>query len=173
MANEPEIRFEGFTGPWEQRKLGELAGSITTGKLDANAAVPNGKYPFFTTAVQTYRTNTYSFDADAILVAGNGPIGYIKEYSGKFDAYQREYVITEFADSVKSFVAVAMKRAMPARISTATYGSAMPYITLDVLSEMSLSLPKIMDEQTAIGSMFKQLDNLITLHQRERKIKLN
>jgi len=129
--------------------------------------VPNGKYPFFTTAVQTYRTNTYSFDTDAILVAGNGPIGYIKEYSGKYDAYQREYVITEFADSVKSFVAVAMKRAMPARISTATYGSAMPYITLDVLSEMSLSLPKNMEEQVKITGVFKELDSLITLHQRE------
>lgn len=152
---------------WEQRKLGEIAGCITTGKLDANAAVENGMYPFFTTAIQTYRTNTFSFDADAILVAGNGPIGYVKEYNGKFDAYQREYVITEFETYKKSFVAVAMKKAMPGRVATATYGSAMPYITLDVLTEMQLAIPMHIEEQHQIGAFFQQLDNLITLHQRE------
>ena len=152
---------------WEQRKLGEVVGNITTGKLDANAAIENGIYPFFTTAVQTYRTNTYSFDADAILVAGNGPIGFIKEYRGKFDAYQREYVITGFSDNVKSFIAAAMKRAMPARIATATYGSAMPYITLDVLSEMTLSLPTTEEEQRRVAIVVNVLDHLITLHQRK------
>ena len=165
--NKPEVRFAGFTDPWEQRKLGEVVGNIATGKLDANAAIENGIYPFFTTAVQTYRTNTYSFDADAILVAGNGPIGFIKEYCGKFDAYQREYVITGFSDNVKSFIAAAMKRAMPARIATATYGSAMPYITLDVLSEMTLSLPTTKEEQRRVAIVVNVLDNLITLHQRK------
>lgn len=163
----PEIRFAGFTEAWEQRKLGDIAGRITTGKLDANAAIENGKYPFFTTAIQTYRTNTFSFDEDAILVAGNGPIGYIKEYCGKFDAYQREYVITGFLKDEKPFIATAMKSAMPARISSTTYGSAMPYITLNVLTEMNLSFPKMKKERISIAGVLYTFDSLITLHQRK------
>lgn len=145
----------------------DVAGRITTGKLDANAAIENGKYPFFTTAIQTYRTNTFSFDEDAILVAGNGPIGYIKEYCGKFDAYQREYVITGFLKDEKSFIVTAMKSAMPARISSTTYGSAMPYITLNVLTEMSLSFPKMKEERISIAGVLYTFDSLITLHQRK------
>ena len=166
-SNIPEIRFTGFTEAWEQRKLRDVAGRITTGKLDANAAIENGKYPFFTTAIQTYRTNTFSFDEDAILVAGNGPIGYIKEYCGKFDAYQREYVITGFLKDEKPFIVTAMKSAMPARISSTTYGSAMPYITLNVLTEMSLSFPKMKEERISIAGVLYTFDSLITLHQRK------
>ena len=166
-SNIPEIRFTGFTEAWEQRKLRDVAGRITTGKLDANAAIENGKYPFFTTAIQTYRTNTFSFDEDAILVAGNGPIGYIKEYCGKFDAYQREYVITDFLKDEKPFIVTAMKSAMPTRISSTTYGSAMPYITLNVLTEMSLSFPKIKEERISIAGVLYTFDSLITLHQRK------
>ena len=165
----PQIRFKGFTEAWEQRKLRDVAGRITTGKLDANAAIENGKYPFFTTAIQTYRTNTFSFDEDAILVAGNGPIGYIKEYCGKFDAYQREYVITGFLKDEKPFIVTAMKSAMPARISSTTYGSAMPYITLNVLTEMSLSFPKMKEERISIAGVLYTFDSLITLHQRKLK----
>ncbi len=163
----PQIRFKGFTEAWEQRKLRDVAGRITTGKLDANAAIENGKYPFFTTAIQTYRTNTFSFDEDAILVAGNGPIGYIKEYCGKFDAYQREYVITGFLKDEKPFIVTAMKSAMPARVSSTTYGSAMPYITLNVLTEMSLSFPKMKEERISIAGVLYTFDSLITLHQRK------
>ena len=166
-SNIPEIRFAGYTEAWEQRKLRDVAGRITTGKLDANAAIENGKYPFFTTAIQTYRTNTFSFDEDAILVAGNGPIGYIKEYCGKFDAYQREYVITGFLKDEKPFIVTAMKSAMPARVSSTTYGSAMPYITLNVLTEMSLSFPKMKEERISIAGVLYTFDSLITLHQRK------
>lgn len=101
------------------------------------------------------------------MVAGNGPIGYIKEYCGKFDAYQREYVITDFLYCNKSLVATAMKRAMPAQISKSTYGSAMPYIKLNVLTGMLLNIPCDSNEQQMVASFFQQFDTLITLHQRE------
>ena len=66
--------------------------NIKTGKLDANAASENGKYPFFTCAITPLKIDTYSYDCECVLVAGNGDLN-VKYYSGKFDAYQRTYII--------------------------------------------------------------------------------
>ncbi|WP_443854092.1 restriction endonuclease subunit S [Eshraghiella crossota] len=69
---------------------------ITTGKLDANAAEENGRYPYFTCAPEPLTINSYAFDEDAILLAGNNAAGnfHCQRYNGKFNAYQRTYVIT-------------------------------------------------------------------------------
>lgn len=68
---------------------------IKTGKLDANAAEENGIYPFFTCAKEIFKINSYKFDLEAILLAGNNASGdfNVKLYNGKFNAYQRTYVI--------------------------------------------------------------------------------
>jgi type I restriction enzyme S subunit len=65
---------------------------IKTGSLDVNAKVAEGKYPFFTCAQKPERIDTFSFDCECVLVAGNGDLN-VKYYSGKFDAYQRTYVV--------------------------------------------------------------------------------
>jgi type I restriction enzyme S subunit len=69
--------------------LGKLA-SFQTGKLNSNAAKPNGVYPFFTCSQEILRTDTYSFDTECVLLAGNNANGvfHIKYFKGKFDAYQ-------------------------------------------------------------------------------------
>ena len=79
----------------EKMVLGELV-DITTGKLDANAAVENGQYPFFTCSREIYSIDKFAFDCEAILLAGNNAVGdfNVKHYQGKFNAYQRTYVIT-------------------------------------------------------------------------------
>ncbi|MBP9100921.1 MAG: restriction endonuclease subunit S [Nitrosomonas sp.] len=71
--------------------LGNIA-DIKTGKLDVNAGAENGKYPFFTCASTPYKVNEYAFDTEAVLIAGNGDLN-VKYYKGKFNAYQRTYVI--------------------------------------------------------------------------------
>lgn len=70
--------------------------NTTTGKLDANAMRKDGKYPFFTCSKDIYRINIYAFDCEALLLAGNNAAGIydVKYYKGKFNAYQRTYVIT-------------------------------------------------------------------------------
>lgn len=77
-----------------QNKLSKIC-HIKTGKLDANAAEENGIYPFFTCAKEIFKINTYKFDLEAILLAGNNASGdfNVKLYDGKFNAYQRTYVI--------------------------------------------------------------------------------
>ena len=80
---------------WKSISLGELA-NITTGRLDSNEAVEKGKYPFFTCSPTTFRIDDYAFDCEAVLLAGNNASGVfpIKYYMGRFNAYQRTYVIT-------------------------------------------------------------------------------
>ena len=70
--------------------------NIRTGKLNSNAAVKDGKYPFFTCSREVFSINDYAFDNEAILLAGNNASGdfNVKYYKGKFNAYQRTYVIT-------------------------------------------------------------------------------
>src|SRR5690606_19619884 len=65
---------------------------IATGKLDVNVSSPDGKFPFFTCGEEIQRINHYAFDTEAVLLAGNGNFG-VKHYKGKFNAYQRTYVI--------------------------------------------------------------------------------
>jgi type I restriction enzyme S subunit len=71
--------------------LGQIT-DISTGKLDVNASAEDGLYPFFTCAAKPYRINEYAFDAEAVLIAGNGDLN-VKYYEGKFNAYQRTYIV--------------------------------------------------------------------------------
>ena len=72
-------------------RLGDLT-QIKTGKLDANASSSDGEYPFFTCSKEPLKIATYSYDCECVLVAGNGDLN-VKYYNGKFDAYQRTYII--------------------------------------------------------------------------------
>ena len=74
------------------KKIGSIC-DVKTGKLDANASDENGIYPFFTCSKEPLRINTYSYDAECVLIAGNGDLN-VKYYNGKFDAYQRTYILT-------------------------------------------------------------------------------
>ena len=67
----------------------------STGKLDSNAMVMNGKYPFFTCSKEIFHIDSYAFDCEALLLAGNNAAGIydVKHYKGKFNAYQRTYVL--------------------------------------------------------------------------------
>ena len=80
---------------WQTKKLGELC-DIKTGKKDVNQGNPTGMYPFFTCARDHTYSDEYSFDTEALLVAGNGYVGHVSYYKGKFEAYQRTYVISDF-----------------------------------------------------------------------------
>lgn len=165
----PAIRFAGFTEPWEQRKLGEFA-DITTGKLDANAMKPDGEYDFYTSGVKKYHIDWAAFEGPAITIAGNGAtVGYMHLADGKFNAYQRTYVLTGIlADRRYLFSEIGNR--LPAKIQEEARMGNIPYIVLNMLTELDISLPTNSDEQHQIGTFFDQLDNLITLHQREPSI---
>ena len=161
----PELRFPNFTDAWEQRKLGDIC-NITTGKLDANAMVENGKYDFFTSGIKKYKIDHYAFLGPALTIAGNGAtVGYMHYADGFFNAYQRTYVLTELLGD-RTFLFSTINRTLQKKIQQEARAGNIPYIVLDMLTELDIYLPSL-EEQTQIGNFFKQLDDTIALHQRE------
>ena len=153
------------TFTWEQRKLGELC-NITTGKLDANAMVSDGQYDFYTSGIDVFKIDVAAFEGPAITIAGNGAsVGYMHLADGKFNAYQRTYVLTDFLAD-RQFLNVAIGNELPNKIQEEVRGSGIPYIVLNMLTDLAIPFPSH-EEQYAVGVYFQQLDNLITLHQRK------
>ena len=152
-------RLPNFSEPWETVRLGDLA-EIKTGKLDANSAEENGIYPFFTCGKTPFKINSFAFDVDAILVAGNGEyLGYVHHYKGKFNAYQRTYVIWGFKEDI-SFIKYYLMQFLPARITKTKSKGNTPYIVLSTLFDMAISLPTL-PEQTAIAQILTTADREI------------
>ena len=151
---------------WEQRKLGEFA-DISTGKLDANAMVEDGEYDFYTSGMKKYRIDTPAFEGPAITIAGNGAtVGYMHLADGEFNAYQRTYVLQNFQAN-RYFLYSEISKKLPRKIAQEARTGNIPYIVMDMLTELTISLPVLEEEQAKIGAFFKQLDNTIALHQRK------
>lgn len=161
----PKLRFPGFTGAWEQRKLGEMS-HIETGKLDANAMVKNGKYDFYTSGIKKYHIDTPAFKGPAITIAGNGAtVGYMHLADGEFNAYQRTYVLTKFSAN-RSFIFMEIGNKLPRKIQQESRAGNIPYIVMDMLTDLKIVLPSLA-EQEKIGNFFNELNFLIALHQRK------
>lgn len=169
QKKQPELRFKGFTDDWEQRKLGDIT-KISTGKLDANAMVENGKYDFYTSGIKKYRIDVAAFEGPSITIAGNGAtVGYMHLADNKFNAYQRTYVLQEFLVD-RSFIFSEIGNKLPKKIKQEARTGNIPYIVMDMLTELKLSIPQNNSEQQKIGSFFKQLDDTIALHQRKHDL---
>lgn len=162
-------RLPGFSGEWKEVKLGSLC-KVTTGKLDANAMVENGIYRFYTCAKDYYLINEYKFDTEALLISGNGAnVGYIHYYKGKFNAYQRTYVLDKFKEDI-FFIKYFLDYFLSQRISNEKKEGNTPYIVLSTLTEMSIKLPSL-SEQTAIAEILATADRELTL-QKEKLAQL-
>ena len=147
---------------WKTDKLMNLVSSITTGKLDANAMVSNGQYRFYTCAKEYYFIDNYAFDDEALMISGNGEyVGYVHYYKGKFNAYQRVYVITGFKIDVK-YLQNYLNRYLPIRINKEVSQNNIPYIRLSTLSKMDIKYPESKSEQSAIAAILSKVDEAIT-----------
>ena len=148
---------------WEVKPLGNLC-RIRTGKLDANAMVADGIYPFFTCARESYKIDTYAFDCDALLISGNGAnVGYIHHYCGKFNAYQRTYVLDGFNENIK-YIQYFLEAFLSSRIDSEKKAGNTPYIVLGTLSEMDIFIPS-METQENIATMLTSIDRRINLEE--------
>ena len=162
-------RLPGFSEEWKEVKLGSLC-KVTTGKLDANAMVENGIYRFYTCAKDYYLINEYKFDTEALLISGNGAnVGYIHYYKGKFNAYQRTYVLDKFKEDI-FFIKYFLDYFLSQRISNEKKEGNTPYIVLSTLTEMSIKLPSL-SEQTAIAEILATADSELQL-QKEKLAQL-
>ena len=137
---------------------------IGTGKLDANNAVDNGKYPFFTCAPQPSYIDTYEFDEDAILLAGNNAQGnfHINRYQGKFNAYQRTYVITAKDGYDIDYIKYAIEMSLT-HLKKIAQGSQTKFLTMTMLENFKVT-DRDYDEQCVLISPIKAIDTKISIN---------
>ncbi len=138
---------------WEVKKISDLL-PVITGKEDANFAIKNGQYPFFTCSDKIISCDTYAFDGKAILVAGNGNFD-VKLYEGKFNAYQRTYVLISDDEKYYALLYFVVKDQI-SMLTNSSRGSIIKFITKGDLEDIPLVLPK-----TNHDRIFNQLNTII------------
>lgn len=177
-SNIPEIRFKGFTDPWEQRKFGDVGSVSMCKRIFKNETSDGGDIPF-------YKIGTFGGEPDAyisrelfeeykkkfsypnegdILLSASGTIGRIVEYTGE-DAYFQDSNIVWLSHD-KSICNKFLKVLYPTVKWDGIEGSTIKRLYNDNFLKTQFMMPKI-EEQERLGEYFEQLDHLITLHQRE------
>ncbi|NEQ71090.1 MAG: restriction endonuclease subunit S [Symploca sp. SIO2D2] len=150
---------------WEVVYLGNVV-YFKTGKLNANAAKIDGDYPFFTCSQEILKTNTYSFDTECVLLAGNNANGvfHINYFNGKFDVYQRTYVIRTINESkvTNKFLFFCIRDKLEQLKSLST-GAATKFLTLTILKNLKVFISEeILQSKFSIliSPIFQQIEIL-------------
>ena len=143
---------------WEEVTLGDYF-PIITGKKNSHYATENGPYPFFTCASNAIRAPSYSFEGNAILLAGNGHFN-IKRYNGQFEAYQRTYVLIPYEEKYAGFLYTLIKFYLY-RITEGAQGSVIEFITKSMIADFKFSIPsKNFDaELKIINDFYAKIDS--------------
>lgn len=162
-----------ITNAWKDTPMGRTC-RIRTGKKDVNEGDPEGFYPFFTCSrIRTF-SNSYSFDTDAILIAGNGEVGNLHRYIGKFEAYQRTYVLDTFSEDI-NYIYQYLNAFLKVNLARGHVGSTIPFIKLSDLTDFPIQLPTSKFEQTKIAEVLSTVDRAIdqteTLIAKQQRIK--
>lgn len=146
-------------------KIGSLT-RIYTGKLDANVASADGKYPFFTCSKKSLRIDSYSYDCECVLVAGNGDLN-VKYYNGKFDAYQRTYIV-ESVDKGKLLVKYLyyFLNSYIETLRSQSIGGVIKYIKLGNLTHALMLLPDVKTQEKIIQTL-ESCENAIEKRQKQ------
>ena len=154
---------------WSIANINELC-EIQTGKLDVNQADDNGKYPFFTCAEKIYRINTAAFDTEAVLVAGNGFFN-VKYYKGKFNAYQRTYVLSNIGIDGKYLYYYIDYRLSD--ITKNNRGSTIRYIRLGDLRDYPVAVAPDKEQKRIVTEIEKQFSRLDKAVDNLKRVKAN
>lgn len=143
-----------------------LACNIKTGKLDANQAVKGGAYPFFTCAEYPDEIDHFAFDGDVVLVAGNNAQGnfHVSRFTGKFNAYQRTYVLSAKDGFDIDYIYYALKLELK-RLREKSQGSQTKFLTMPILTGIHLQDLNF-DEQSSISRILRVIDAKIDCNNR-------
>ncbi len=141
---------------WEWVKLGNLV-TIQTGKKDVNEGNEDGIYPFFSCAAVSLKSNNYSYDCEALLLPGNGAnVGLVTYYNGKFEAYQRTYILNDFKILFPKYIEKSLNARFLKSIEGKQFGSAINYIKIGNLLNFIFPFPPL-DEQHRIVAKVDEL----------------
>ena len=161
----PEIRFEGFSSAWEQRKLGDEAiEMVAGGDIDKSLLDEYGRYPVIANALTDdgivgYYAKEYRIKAPAVTVTGRGDVGHAKARTVDFTPVVRLL-------SVRSRHDVFFLENAINTLNIIIESTGVPQLTVPQLSHYEIFFPPTVDEEIAIGAFFGRIDNLIALHQR-------
>lgn len=142
---------------------------VITGKEDASFSVSNGKYWFFTCSNTPLRCDEYAFNSSSVLIAGNGDFN-VKHYSGKFNAYQRTYVLTPPKEYYALLYLAALYRINSFKKGSS--GSIVKFITKSDVENIPVFIPhdsKYLDEINKLVIMQEQnmLENELLVQLRD------
>jgi type I restriction enzyme S subunit len=139
---------------WITKKLGEVC-SIKTGKKDVNYSSPDGAYPFFTCAAKQYLAPDYSFDTEALILPGNGVnVGKVFYYKGKFEAYQRTYILEVITEHISAqYLYIYLQYTWKDYIANKQYGAATNYIIYPTIYELIVSFPPLDEQQRIVAKL--------------------
>lgn len=172
MTKKPSYRFAGYTEPWEEKKLGEVSDRYDNLRVpvSANERV-SGNIPYYgANGIQDY-VDGYTHDGEFILIAEDGasdlkdyPVQYV---NGKVWVNNHAHVIQGKNDLINNiFLLFAVKQI---NIEPFLVGGGRAKLNSDVMMKLPLQLPSL-PEQTAIGSFFQDIDQLISLQQRKLEV---
>ena len=158
-------RLKGFGGEWRKCLLGELC-EITTGKSNReDSTSSSGMYTFFDRSQDIRTSDIYLFDAEAVIVAGEGQDFIPKYFSGKFDLHQRTYAIMRFSESFGKFIYFYLGHFKSYLLSQAV-GSTVKSLRLPMFQKMPIQLPEL-EEQQAIAAVLSAADREIEVLQQK------
>lgn len=167
--NVPKLRFKGFEDEWKKNFIGNLC-SIKTGNKDTQNKVENGKYPFFVRSQNVERINSYSFDGEAILTAGDGVgVGKVFHYVDcKFDYHQRVYNLHNFNCVNGRFLYEFFRKNFMKQVRKYNAKTSVDSVRLEMITQMSINIPSL-EEQTKIANFLSNVDKII--EEQEGKVK--
>lgn len=145
---------------WQTVKLKDIV-NFNTGKLNSNAAVDGGQYPFFTCSPETLRINTHAFDCEAVLLAGNNANGVfpVKYYDGRFNAYQRTYVITPKANIELDVKWLFFQIQHVTKVlQNLSVGTATKFLTKQILDSFEVKLPPFEHQKKISNHLWSLLE---------------
>ena len=166
----PALRFRGYTDDWEQRKLGVIVEFLDTMRKPLEGAKRvAGPYPYYGASGIVDYVDGYIFDEELILLSEDGanitdrnyPVCFLA--SGKYWVNNHAHVLRPKTGNENNFICNSLERKDYTKFNT---GMAMPKLNQETCKRIPVSCPSY-EEQKMIGDFFRNLDNLITLHQRK------
>ena len=156
----PDLRFPEFTDEWERKKFRDVC-NITTGNKNTQDKSNDGIYPFYVRSQIVERINSWTFDGEAILTAGDGVgVGKVFHYStGKIGVHQRVYILSDFKLDCKYLYSYFAGHFYN-RVKRMSAKNSVDSVRMEMIADMPISLPST-EEQKKIGHLLALLDERI------------